>query len=267
MNILTDLIEEAKRHLVNRERDLRIDNIIIGKTLYTMKDCGEVFTDMNFCLILLENSYGFSYFQEDIDYSLYKLVDKDALSIVDEKIPSYMRVAIADALYCLINNKKFVKMPVFSGDIRKKARERAKILLASIPNGAKILLLGAATEIIEEAKVRDCDLRVFDLEEQKIGLELHSACIEKCGRGDLKKRIAETDYIVATGMIFVSGTADEIFRLATENRKKLVLYMETGSNFGQQLIGYGADMVLSEFFPFYDFFGSTKYMLFRKNCG
>ncbi|TAK96102.1 hypothetical protein EPO05_02590 [Patescibacteria group bacterium] len=264
MNILANLIEEARHNLAVHEGNLRIDNIIIGKTLYTMKGCGKVFTDMNFCLVLLENSYGFSYFQEEIDYSLGRFVNKNALDVVAEAIPIYMKVAITDAMYCLINGKEFINMPTFSGDIRQKAKERARILLAHIPKGSRVLLLGAATEIIEEAIARSCDLKVVDLEQQKIGLEFQSALIEGNNEKDLKDRIKEADYVVATGMIFVSETADDIFRLTIGNGKKLVIYMETGSNFGQQLIGCGADIVLSEFFPFYDFFGETKYMLFKK---
>ncbi len=253
-NILENLIKDAECQLAGRENDLRIDNIIVGKTLYTMKDCDKVFTDMNFCLILFENSYGFSYFQDDVDYSLSRFVNKNALNVLNESIPNYMRVAIADAMHCLINNEKLSEPDVFTGDIRKKAKKRAEVLLAHIPSGSKILLLGAATEIIDEAKSKGCGLRVVDLESQKVGLKFNFTCIENNEVTNLQDKIKEADYIVATGMIFVSETADEVFRLTAEAKKGLVLYMETGSNFGQQLLEYGADTVLSEFFPFYDFF-------------
>ncbi len=265
MNILPNLINEAKQYFSVNHEDLRIDNIILGKTLYTMKDCDRVFTDMNFCLVLMNNAYGFSYFQGEIDYSLSNFVNKNALNVVEEEIPIYLRVAITDAMYCLINRNKFANKHIFTGDIRQKAKERAKTLLAHIPDGAKVLLLGAATEIIEEAKAKSCNLKVLDLEEQKIGLELHSACIENGGKTDIEKHIEWTDYLVATGMIFVSETADQVFKLSTLYNKSLILFMETGSNFGPQLLKYGADTVLSEFFPYYDFFGETKYLLSRKS--
>ena len=265
MDILNNLIKDAKQQLSVHKDNLRIDNIIIGKTLYTMKDCGKVFTDMNFCLVLFENSYGFSYFQGEIDYSLNDFVNKNAFNVLKQETPIYLRVAVIDALYCIINRRSFTNKLTFTGDIRQKAKERAKVLLASIPNGAKVLLLGAATEIIEETKTKSCYLKILDLEKQKVGLKLHSICIENGGEPDLKKRIEETDYIVATGMIFVSETADKIFNLTNQYRKKLILYMETGSNFGPQLLRYGADTVLSEFFPYYDFFGETQYLLFRKD--
>ena len=263
MDILNGLIAGARNILHDRSDELRIDNIILGKTLYTMKDCDSVFTDMNFCLVLFENAYGFSYFQGEIDYSLSKFVNGNALENV-EKMPMYMQVAITDALYCLINKEKFKIKSIFAGDIRQKAKGRAQTLLKHIPNESKVLLLGAATEIIEEAKAKNCRLKVLDLEKQKIGIEFHSININDGGKSDFRREIEDADYIVATGMIFVSETADQLFELAKENKKNLTLYMETGSNFGPQLLEYGADVVLSEFFPYYDFFGDTKYFLSTK---
>lgn len=263
MSILNGLIANAKESLHARIGELRIDNLFLGKTLYTMKDCDSVFTDMNFCLVLFENAYGFSYFQGEIDYSLSKFVNKNALDVIEE-MPIYMRVAITDALYCLINEEEFRNSSLFTGNIRQKAKNRAEALLKHIPNGSKVLLLGAATEIIEEAKTKNCRLKVFDLEKQKIGIELHSISINDGGRSDIQREIEDADYIVATGMIFVSETADKLFEFVKKSNKSLALYMETGSNFGPQLLEYGADIVLSEFFPYYDFFCDTKFFLSKK---
>ena len=148
--------------------------------------------------------------------------------------------------------------------MRQKAKDRARVLLTQVPDKAKVLLIGAATEIIEEAKYKNCDLRVLDLDKQKIGLRLHSTNIESGEKTDLETEIKEVDYIVATGMIFVSETSDRIFELSKNNNKHLILFMETGSNFGPQLLKHGASIVLSEFFPYYDFFGETKYFVSQK---
>lgn len=264
MSILVNLADEAKRHFNGSEKDLRIDNLILGKTLYTIKDSDAVFTDMNFCLVLFENAYGFSYFQDDIDYSLSQVVNKNSLEILEQKIPTYLRVAILDALFCLINKDVLGNTTALKGSLREKATQRAEELLKPVPEKAKILLLGAATEIIEEAQRKECDLKVLDLERQKIGLELHSTNIENGGQTNMEEEIRDTDYIVATGMIFVSETADKIFEFVKKHNKHLILFMETGSNFGPQLLKYGATMVLSEFFPFYDFYGDTKYSISKK---
>ena len=263
MDILNSLIADASESLSARGDELRIDNLILGKTLYTMKGCNSVFTDMNFCLILLEDAYGFAYFQGEIDYSLSEFVDKNVLDVI-ERVPAYMQVAITDALYCLLNKQIFSETSQFPGSLRQKAESRARLLLEHIPDKSKVLLLGAATEIIEEAKRKKCELRVLDLEAQKIGMEVGAVRVDDGQATDLYKEIENTDYIIATGMIFVSGTADKIFEISTEKNKNLTLYMETGSNFGPQLLNYGATVVLSEFFPYYDFFGITRYFLSKR---
>lgn len=266
MSILESLIDGARNSLISGKENLRIDNIILGKSLYTIKGSESVFTDMNFCLILLENAYGFSYFQEEIDYGLSKFVNKEILAILDEEMPTYFRIALADALYCYLNREVLATSTVlFVGNLREKARQRARKLLSSIPFGARVLLIGAATEIIDEAVARNIDLSVLDLEPQKIGLQISGKNVESGGVSDFTERMKSVEYVIATGMIFVSDTADEISRLATENKIKLIMYMETGSNFGPQLLSFGATKVLAEYFPFYDFFGNTKYSIFESS--
>ena len=265
MNILNSLAKEANQHFENFQKDLRIDNIILGKTLYTIKGSEVIFTDMNFCLLLFENAYGFSYFQNDIDYSLSKFVNKSSLDVLDQNIPTYLRIAVLDSLFCIINKKNTHKnLCSFKGSLREKATQRAEKLLEPVQKNAKVLLLGAVTEIIEEAKRKDCELKVIDLEKQKVGLELYSTSIENGEKTNIEDEIQRADYIVATGMIFVSETADKIFELSKKYNKYLILYMETGSNFGFQLTNHGANFVLSEFFPFYDFYGETNYLISKK---
>ncbi len=266
MSILETLLSKGTHSLAQKTENLRIDNIILGKSLYTIKNCDSVFTDMNFCLVLLENAYGFSYFQEEIDYGLSKFVNNEIPDILKEDIPLYMRVALADAMYCLLNEEDIEHVPSFLvGNLREKARQRASKLMDQIPSGSSVLLIGAATEIIEEAAARDIDLSVLDLEPQKIGLQISSKTIEHGAGSDITERIKSAQYIIATGMIFVSNTADVVFSLAIENEVNLIMYMETGSNFGQQLLDFGASAVLAEYFPFYDFYGKTRYTLFQKS--
>lgn len=264
MSILNTLIDEAKSKLSNNEDDLRIDNIILGKSLYTIKGSDKVFTDMNLCLVLFENAYGFSYFQGEIDYSVEKVVNKNAIEVLNQDLPPYLKIAVTDGLYSLINKDLIADKSVFTGNIRQKAIQRATKLLEHIPNGSKVLILGAATEIVEHAKEKNCQIKILDLEVQKIGMEIDTISIDDGGKGNIEEEIKNTDFIVATGMIFVSETADNIIEIANRHNKHLSIYMETGSNFGPQLINFGADKVLSEFFPYYDFFGDTKYKVFTK---
>ena len=265
MNTINYLINKAKNDLLNCKESTRIDNLIVAKTLYTMKDSDKVFTDMNFCLVLLENGYGFSYFQGEVDYSLSRFVNKDSLEVVEQETPIYLRVAILDALFCLLNRNTFESPSFFTGSIREKAKQRATELLKHVPDRSKVLLLGAATEIIEEATKKKCNIKILDLEKQKIGLNLSSIEIEDGNHSDFESEIQNTEYVIATGMIFVSEYIDRILDLTRKHGKHLSLFMETGSNFGPQLITRGVDRVLSESFPFYDFYGDTKYYIYQTN--
>jgi hypothetical protein len=263
MNILQKLTDQAMVICADKKESLRIDNIIIGKTFYTMKGCDTVFADMNFCLVLLEDAYGFSYFQEEIDYKIRKYVNKEIPDVIIENIPMYLRVALTDALYCHINKRRLNSTSnLLRGNLRQKAATRAKILMSSVAPGSNVLLLGAVTEIIEESKQKDIHLEVFDLEPQKVGLEFGGTRVKLCSSQDLLEKIKKADYVIATAMIFVTDTADEIFALVSEYDTKLIMYMESGSNFGQQLLDFGADIVLSEYFPYYDFSGDTRYDIF-----
>ena len=113
------LVDLAKRASVS----YRIDNIILGKSVYTMKKCKSVFSDMNMCLLLLEQGYGFAYFQDKLDFQFaQKFVNKDIREIVKTPIPSYFKVAITDAIYSLLNNLNNRYMPKYlNGDLRTKA--------------------------------------------------------------------------------------------------------------------------------------------------
>ena len=243
----------------------RVDNIILGKSLYTMKNCNRIFSDMNVCLILLEQGYGFTYFQENIDFkSAEKYVNKDIREVLKDNTPLYIKVALADAIYSVINNlKQEHKYKYLRGDLRTKASKRAKELLKEIPKHSKVVLLGAVTEIIEECSKRKIQLSVLDIEPSKIGLVFSEKTVENSDMV-FREKIRDADYVIATGMIFVSKTADLVFQHAKNHLYKLILYMETGSNFGGILIEYGAYKVLSEFFPYYDFNGETRYLIHRR---
>lgn len=245
--------------------NLRVDNIIIGQSIYTMKGVDGNFDDMYFCLLLLENAYGFSYFQGKPNIKLIRqFVDKDITNIMDcTKTPLYFKVAALDALYCLINKKSMTQHKFLKGNLRSKAKQRAKQLVKDIPPKSKVLLVGAVTEIIEEANNQGLNLSVVDLENTKIDLIIDKTIVND-GRNKIINKIRQSDYVVVTGMAFSTDTADKIIRVCQENGIKSIFFMQTGANFGNKLIDFGVDKVLSEYFPFYDFHGDTKYSVFKK---
>ncbi|MDD5659150.1 MAG: DUF364 domain-containing protein [Actinomycetota bacterium] len=245
--------------------NLRIDNIIIGQSIYTMKGINRNFDDMNFCLLLLEDAYGFSYFQEKPDLKLVQqCVNKNISEIMSfPKIPTYFKVALVDAMCCLANKNNAVTYRYFIGNLRSKANQRANELIKDIPPKSKVLLIGAVTEIIEAAHNRDLCLSVTDLEYKKVNLKIDGTIIGD-GINKTLEKLKHSDYAIVTGMTFSNNTADDIIKVCRENKTKLIFFMETGANFGNKLINYGAEKVLSEYFPFYDFCGNTKFVVFKK---
>jgi len=264
--IIDKIIENGLSELSKlKDVNYRVDNIILGKSIYTMKNCDKVFTDMNICLLLLEQGYGFTYFQNDLNFKLAKdYVNKDLRDILKGEIPLYLKVSIADAIYSVLNNLQFkYRYKYLRGDLRAKAATRARELVKNIPKNSKVILLGAVTEIIDECTRRNINLSVLDLEPSKIGLMFGEKSVENSNEV-FNEKIKDADFVLATGMIFVSDTADLLFENAKNNNYKLLLYMETGSNFGEELLKYGATKVLSEFFPYYDFNGETRYLIHQK---
>lgn len=87
-----------------------------------MKDCELVFKDMNMCLLLLEQGYGFAYFHDHLDFqSLQNYVNKDFRKVLRMPKPIYLKVAIADAIYSVLNNSNNgYKYKYFKGNLRTK---------------------------------------------------------------------------------------------------------------------------------------------------
>jgi hypothetical protein len=267
MNILREL-EKGAAQLYGNGNNLRIDNIVLGKSTYTMKDQASVFSDMRFCLVLLRNGYGFAYFHSERDYDLDDYVNRDISDVLERDIPVFLQVALIDALYSVLNGPSQARPEeIFRGDLRQKAIQRARKIVAGIPQQSKVLLLGAATEIIEEGVERGLDLEVLDLSPDKIGLTFEDVAVGEARGRAFEDVIRDQDVVIASGMIFTSESADEVFQAIRESSCRLVLYMESGSNFGRQLLDYGADRVLAEYFPFYDFWGDTRYAVFEKAAG
>lgn len=267
--LIEKIIKDGLRELnKNNYSNLRVDNVIVGKSIYTMKKSDVVFSDMNICLLLLENGYGFSYFHEDIDFTLYeKYVNKNINEILKDNIPLHFKVAIADSIYSVLNNllnQSDNSYLYFKGNLRTKSKLRASEIVKDIPQGSTVLLLGAVTEIIEECNRKKLNITVYDLEPSKKGLKIDSTTIQKPTSLETEDINEKFDYVIATGMTLVSNTLDYLLEKARHKKFKLILYMETGSNIGAKLLEYGAHKVISEFFPFYDFYGETKYRIYER---
>jgi hypothetical protein len=108
------------------------------------------------------------------------------------------------------------------------------------------------------------NVEVLDLSPAKIGLTIEDVAVGAAAGRVIGEVIHEQDVVIASGMIFTNDSVDDIFGAIRSSNCRLILYMESGSNFGRQLLDYGADRVVVEYFPFYDFCGDTRYSIFEK---
>ncbi len=264
MRLLTKLTDFALES-TGAAGQLRIDNVIVGTSFYTMKRSTTVFSDMRFCLVLMEQGYGFCYFQSSLEWQPEAFVNQQVVDVLNQEIPLFFRTALVDAIYSTLRKHHPSNVQILSGALREKARERAQIVLSAVESGSKVLMLGAVTEFIEESLAKSCDVSVLELADNKVGMDLAGVKVQRTSPSIFADAVLETDYVVATGMIFPCAWADEVFQTSERAGKKLILYMESGANFGAELLRYGAYAVFAEFFPFYDFSGETRCALYLQD--
>lgn len=262
IDALCDVILKTSLH--EDSENFRIDNITHATRLYRMNGCDRVFDDLQSVILALPNAYGFAYFQEPRIHELKVYVGRDAREVLKERVPNYFKVALLDALFG--TRTRGGERGILYGNKTQKARERARLLLKEITPNARILLIGATSDIAHEARAQGRTFRMIDLESQKIGISIDGIMVEDGtqGKGTLQA-IRESDHVIATGMIFSTGTADAVLDEVRASGAKLTLFLETGAHFGEMLLAHGADIVFAEQYPFYTFPGPTEYCVYRRS--
>jgi len=261
--ILDQIISHGLRVLEQYpEINTKIDSVIMGRSIYSLG--ADSVRELNYCRLHFARGYGFAHTWDDLSFYVNRLINRKLEDIVHEELPTYLKVALADGIYSLINNHEGkIKYKYLTGDIQEKAKKRAQTILKGIPKKSKVLLIATIPEIIEEAQRKELDLTVMNPMPGFMDLELDHS-ISRSELGTAIQGIQESDYTIATAMVFTNNTANLVFETAKKSQSKLIFFMETGSNFGQELLDYGVHRVVSEFYPFYDFYEKTKYCLFEK---
>jgi len=244
-------------------KSFRIHKIVMGASYSTMRDQQTVFQNLFPCTVYLPGAYGFAYAEGIIDEAAIRSVmNRDVRDVLqDATITTPLRIALLDALYATYNDKAVDGHLV--GDLDERAASRADLLLDGMSASAEIVLLGPASEIIEGAVKRGIRIRVTDRSDQKVGRSYYGITVEKAAPlAKIIQKYPKTTHIIATGMIFISDTAEEIFEVTKEHDLHLTLYMETGAWLAPELLTYGANRIIAEEFPFYDFRGPTPYRIY-----
>lgn len=243
----------------------RIHKIVVGASYSTMTDQEAVFQNLFPCTVYLPNAYGFAYAEGFVpDTAIRNVMNRDVREVLtDTKLPTPLRVALCDALYAAVSKKGADGQ--LQGSLSERAQARADLLIADIPESAEVILLGPASEIIEGAVTKGLTIHVTDRSEQKVGKNYYGVTVEAAqSLAQLVTKYPQTTHIIATGMIFISETADEIFKVTNDHNLHLTLYMETGAWLAPELLTLGATKVVAEEFPFYDFAGPIPYRIYSR---
>ena len=198
-----------------------------------------------------------------------KLVGTDARELIREQ--TCISIAALDSLYASIP-KSPAKVHELTGTSIEKTAARTDIvlaearrLLAEVNNGKRkprVVNVGVVGNVLRGLCESGCHVFATDLEREIIGSVVHGIKIED-GYQTLD-HVRESDLAIVTGMTIATDTLNLIIEAARESGTKLLIFAETGANFGQEYCQtLGVDTVVSEPFPFYIFQGKSTIEVYR----
>jgi len=196
------------------------------------------------------------------------LVGQDAREVIKR---NYCKsVAVLDAMYATIPKKPVVSH-VIDGNSIEKTELRNNIIAEEVDNlcrgcdhrGLHVVNVGVVGDLLKKLAERDYKVTATDLDENIIGRQMNGVPIEH-GENTLD-HVKDCDIAIISGMTLATDTLEEILDVAKTNNTKLLMFAETGANFGEEYVEeIGLDVVVSEPFPFYIFQGVSKIDVFRR---
>ncbi len=188
---------------------------------------------------------------------IIQLVGKDVRQVVND-VSSHLQIALVDAMFGTLNKTHPTsKLLLLDGNYREKSLERAQIIASHVQarDGDAVGVIGCVENIVEQLKQKDCELRLADL---------HTSSETICGinvERDAKPILDWASHLLVTGNVIATRTLDLILKKTYERKIKTVFYAMTGANIAPIYLNYGAQTVISEYFPYYWFSKSTTSML------
>jgi len=224
------------------------------------------------CLIAQTHHQGCSFYQE---HSLQK---KELPSLIGQsyqaakKASLPIKIAVLDSLFRFGRKSTQPSRKLRQeGTPTEKALFRAKIvceevqLLAPVKNHLKpscISILGVSGLIVHLLMQLKYSILACDLDPTLVGAKvcgnvsvLDGAYQEYC--------IQNSEVVIVTGMALATGTMENTFNFASNYGTKVVVYAQTGANLAPWYLLYGADVVICEPMPFYNFEGLSEIYVYR----
>jgi len=197
-----------------------------------------------------------------------ELVDSDARELVKEK--TCISIAALDSLFASLARSPAAAYEL-KGDAIEKTRARTDIILAEAERllagvsgrCPRVVNVGVVGNVLRDLRVRGYEVCASDLERDIVGSTVHGIEVQDGTRTfDL---IGQSDLAIVTGMTIATDSLELIVEEARKAGTKLLLFAETGANFGEEYCRtIGIDTVVSEPFPFYIFQGVSTIEVHRK---
>jgi hypothetical protein len=197
-----------------------------------------------------------------------QLVGSDAREAVKEK--TCVSIAVLDSLYASLERRpaatfQLVGTPIEKTDARTEIilHEAERLVSGICSRPARVVNVGLVGNIVRDLVARGYEVRASDLERDVVGSTVHGVEIQDGARTfDL---VGQSDLAIVTGMTIATDSLELIVAEAQKAGTKLLLFAETGANFGEEYCrALGIDAVVSEPFPFYIFQGTSTIEVYRK---
>ncbi|MGQ9603280.1 MAG: Rossmann-like domain-containing protein [bacterium] len=212
---------------------------------------------------------GTCYCDKDIEVD-QSLIGKDAREVISE--PGCYNIAILDSIYASIPRKPQHVYELVGNSIEKAIKRNAILVdevereisrgktKAKIPT---VVNVGALGILIKSLRMKGYTVYATDLDQSILGGHIHH--VEIRHGSETYSLIKEADVAVITGMTLTTDTLGDIVSFARTYGTRIVMFAETGANFGEEYCrSLGIDVVVSEPFPFYIFQGLTRIEVYRR---
>lgn len=179
-----------------------------------------------------------------------------------------LEVSLLDSIFAEYQPKPDLEVEIQGNSIEKSVY-RADIIvdeamrLAGDKKNPLVANVGVVGNIIKGLLDRGAEVVGSDFDAQLVGKKLFGQTEIVHGDHTLEW-VKQSDVAIVTGMTLTTETMDEIIEVAKENHTKVLIFAETGSHLGEFYLNAGADVVVSEPFPFYIFQGKSVIRIFRR---
>jgi len=198
-----------------------------------------------------------------------ELVGSDTRELLKEK--TCISIAALDSLYASLPRQP-VAVHELNGNSVGKTKARTAIILAEAERllvgvsrrCPRVVNVGVVGNVLRDLRVKGYDVCASDLERDIVGSTVHGVEIQDGTKTfDL---VGQSDLAIVTGMTIATDSLELIVAEAKKAGTKLLLFAETGANFGEEYCRtIGIDTAVSEPFPFYIFQGASTIEVYRKD--